>query len=89
MLSPLKLSSEKNHGGGEDRQLDKLTEVGVMKAELEEKEFKAKVAVIDTMSTTATCGQGWSSFRYESLAGLDYLEHRDTEGFGMGSMHGM
>ena len=59
--------------------MDKLTEVGVMKAELEEKEFKANVRVIDTMSTTATCSQGWSSFRYGSLAGLDYLEHRQTE----------
>jgi cell division control protein 12 len=42
------LSPAKNYNRRHYKQLDKLTEVEIIKAELEEKQFKVKLTVIDT-----------------------------------------
>ena len=60
-LFSTELSSAKNYSRRHHKQLDKLTEVEIIKAELEEKQFKVKLTVIDTpalvtMSTIATRG---------------------------------
>jgi len=43
-----KLSATKNYSQHHHKQLDKLTEVEIIKAELEEKQFKVKLTIIDT-----------------------------------------
>ncbi|KAL0580115.1 Septin spn4 [Marasmius crinis-equi] len=47
-LFSTELSSAKNYSRRHAKQLDKLTEVDIIKAELEEKAFKVKLTVIDT-----------------------------------------
>jgi cell division control protein 12 len=47
-LFSTELSSAKNYSRRHIKQLDKLTEVEIIKAELEEKQFKVKLTVIDT-----------------------------------------
>ncbi|KZW03149.1 Septin [Exidia glandulosa HHB12029] len=47
-LFSTELSSSKNYSRRHVKQLDKLTEVEIIKAELEEKSFKVKLTVIDT-----------------------------------------
>ncbi|KAI0325153.1 septin [Cubamyces sp. BRFM 1775] len=47
-LFSTELSSAKNYNKRHQKQLDKLTEVEIIKAELEEKQFKTKLTVIDT-----------------------------------------
>ncbi|EJD38156.1 septin [Auricularia subglabra TFB-10046 SS5] len=47
-LFSTELSSTKNYSRRHVKQLDKLTEVEIIKAELEEKAFKVKLTVIDT-----------------------------------------
>jgi len=47
-LFSTELSAPKNYNRRHLKQLDKLTEVEIIKAELEEKQFKAKLSVIDT-----------------------------------------
>jgi len=47
-LFSTELSSSKNYSRRHHKQLDKLTEVEIIKAELEEKQFKVKLTVIDT-----------------------------------------
>ena len=47
-LFSTELSASKNYNRRHLKQLDKLTEVEIIKAELEEKQFKAKLSVIDT-----------------------------------------
>ncbi|KAG9312553.1 Septin-domain-containing protein [Chiua virens] len=47
-LFTTELSSAKNYSRRHHKQLDKLTEVEIIKAELEEKQFKVKLSVIDT-----------------------------------------
>ena len=47
-LFSTELSSIKNYSKRHQKQLDKLTEVEIIKAELEEKQFKTKLTVIDT-----------------------------------------
>ena len=47
-LFSTELSSPKNYTRRHQKQLDKLTEVEIIKAELEEKQFKTKLTVIDT-----------------------------------------
>lgn len=47
-LFSTELSSTKNYSKRHQKQLDKLTEVEIIKAELEEKQFKTKLTVIDT-----------------------------------------
>ncbi|KAI0739583.1 septin [Daedaleopsis nitida] len=47
-LFSTELSSNKNYSKRHQKQLDKLTEVEIIKAELEEKQFKTKLTVIDT-----------------------------------------
>ena len=47
-LFSTELSSAKNYSKRHQKQLDKLTEVEIIKAELEEKQFKTKLTVIDT-----------------------------------------
>ena len=42
------MSASKNYNRRHLKQLDKLTEVEIIKAELEEKQFKVKLSVIDT-----------------------------------------
>ncbi|KAG2360274.1 septin [Suillus spraguei] len=56
-LFTTELSPPRNYNRRHHKQLDKLTEVEIIKAELEEKQFKVKLTVIDTpglvtMSTT-------------------------------------
>lgn len=46
-LFSTELSPAKNHSRRHHKQLDKLTEVDIIKAELEEKQFKTKLTVID------------------------------------------
>ena len=47
-LFSTELSPPKNYNRRHHKQLDKLTEVEIIKAELEEKQFKVKLTVIDT-----------------------------------------
>lgn len=47
-LFATELSPPKNYTRRHQKQLDKLTEVEIIKAELEEKQFKVKLTVIDT-----------------------------------------
>ncbi|CCM02339.1 uncharacterized protein FIBRA_04432 [Fibroporia radiculosa] len=47
-LFSTELSPPKNYNRRHHKQLDKLTEVEIIKAELEEKQFKTKLTVIDT-----------------------------------------
>jgi cell division control protein 12 len=47
-LFATELSPPKNYSRRHVKQLDKLTEVDIVKAELEEKQFKVKLTVIDT-----------------------------------------
>jgi cell division control protein 12 len=47
-LFSTELSATKNYNRRHHKQLDKLTEVEIIKAELEEKQFKVKLTVIDT-----------------------------------------
>ncbi|KAI6008752.1 Septin-domain-containing protein [Pisolithus orientalis] len=47
-LFATELSPPKNYARRHHKQLDKLTEVDIIKAELEEKQFKVKLTVIDT-----------------------------------------
>ena len=47
-LFSTELSPSKNYNRRHHKQLDKLTEVEIIKAELEEKQFKTKLTVIDT-----------------------------------------
>lgn len=47
-LFTTELSPPKNYSRRHHKQLDKLTEVEIIKAELEEKQFKVKLTVIDT-----------------------------------------
>jgi cell division control protein 12 len=47
-LFSTELSASKNYNRRHLKQLDKLTEVEIIKAELEEKQFKVKLSVIDT-----------------------------------------
>jgi cell division control protein 12 len=47
-LFSTELSPPKNYSRRHAKQLDKLTEVDIIKAELEEKQFKVKLTVIDT-----------------------------------------
>ncbi|KAI0366461.1 septin [Pilatotrama ljubarskyi] len=47
-LFSTELSPPKNYNKRHQKQLDKLTEVEIIKAELEEKQFKTKLTVIDT-----------------------------------------
>ncbi|KAG6850373.1 hypothetical protein H0H93_014327 [Arthromyces matolae] len=47
-LFSTELSPSKNYSRRHYKQLDKLTEVEIIKAELEEKQFKVKLSVIDT-----------------------------------------
>ena len=47
-LFSTELSSSKNYSKRHQKQLDKLTEVEIIKAELEVKQFKTKLTVIDT-----------------------------------------
>jgi len=47
-LFSTELSPAKNYNRRHHKQLDKLTEVEIIKAELEEKQFKVKLTVIDT-----------------------------------------
>ncbi|KAG5730305.1 Cell division control protein 3 [Termitomyces sp. T112] len=47
-LFSTELSPPKNYSRRHHKQLDKLTEVEIIKAELEEKQFKVKLTVIDT-----------------------------------------
>jgi cell division control protein 12 len=47
-LFSTELSAPKNYNRRHLKQLDKLTEVEIIKAELEEKQFKVKLSVIDT-----------------------------------------
>ncbi|EPS93493.1 hypothetical protein FOMPIDRAFT_1170470 [Fomitopsis schrenkii] len=47
-LFSTELSPPKNYNRRHNKQLDKLTEVEIIKAELEEKQFKTKLTVIDT-----------------------------------------
>jgi cell division control protein 12 len=47
-LFSTELSTAKNYNRRHHKQLDKLTEVEIIKAELEEKQFKVKLTVIDT-----------------------------------------
>ncbi|KAF4565501.1 hypothetical protein EYR40_002424 [Pleurotus pulmonarius] len=47
-LFSTELSPPKNYNRRHHKQLDKLTEVDIIKAELEEKQFKVKLTVIDT-----------------------------------------
>ncbi|KAF8638390.1 hypothetical protein AX17_002251 [Amanita inopinata Kibby_2008] len=47
-LFSTELSPPKNYNKRHHKQLDKLTEVEIIKAELEEKQFKVKLTVIDT-----------------------------------------
>ena len=47
-LFATELSPAKNYSRRYQKQLDKLTEVEIIKAELEEKQFKVKLTVIDT-----------------------------------------
>ena len=47
-LFSTELSPPKNYSRRHQKQLDKLTEVDIIKAELEEKQFKVKLTVIDT-----------------------------------------
>ena len=47
-LFSTELSPNKNYNKRHQKQLDKLTEVEIIKAELEEKQFKTKLTVIDT-----------------------------------------
>ena len=47
-LFSTELSATKNYSRRHHKQLDKLTEVEIIKAELEEKQFKVKLTVIDT-----------------------------------------
>jgi cell division control protein 12 len=47
-LFSTELSLAKNYSRRHHKQLDKLTEVEIIKAELEEKQFKVKLTVIDT-----------------------------------------
>jgi cell division control protein 12 len=47
-LFSTELSPSKNYNRRHHKQLDKLTEVEIIKAELEEKQFKVKLTVIDT-----------------------------------------
>ena len=47
-LFSTELSPSKNYTRRHHKQLDKLTEVEIIKAELEEKQFKVKLTVIDT-----------------------------------------
>ncbi|TBU54223.1 septin [Dichomitus squalens] len=47
-LFSTELSPAKNYSRRHQKQLDKLTEVEIIKAELEEKQFKTKLTVIDT-----------------------------------------
>lgn len=47
-LFSTELSPAKNYSRRHHKQLDKLTEVEIIKAELEEKQFKVKLTVIDT-----------------------------------------
>ncbi|KAL5522192.1 SPN4 [Sanghuangporus sanghuang] len=47
-LFATELSSAKNYARRHQKQLDKLTEIEIIKAELEEKQFKVKLTVIDT-----------------------------------------
>lgn len=47
-LFTTELSPAKNYTRRHHKQLDKLTEVEIIKAELEEKQFKVKLSVIDT-----------------------------------------
>ncbi|KAI6012216.1 Septin-domain-containing protein [Pisolithus marmoratus] len=47
-LFATELSLQKNYARRHHKQLDKLTEVDIIKAELEEKQFKVKLTVIDT-----------------------------------------
>jgi cell division control protein 12 len=47
-LFSTELSTAKNYSRRHHKQLDKLTEVEIIKAELEEKQFKVKLTVIDT-----------------------------------------
>lgn len=47
-LFSTELSPSKNYTKRHQKQLDKLTEVEIIKAELEEKQFKTKLTVIDT-----------------------------------------
>ncbi|EIN06900.1 septin [Punctularia strigosozonata HHB-11173 SS5] len=47
-LFSTELSAPKNYNSRHHKQLDKLTEVDIIKAELEEKQFKVKLTVIDT-----------------------------------------
>ncbi|KAK7031290.1 Septin spn4 [Paramarasmius palmivorus] len=47
-LFSTELSAGKNYTRRHEKQLDKLTEVDIIKAELEEKQFKVKLTVIDT-----------------------------------------
>lgn len=47
-LFSTELSAPKNYNRRHHKQLDKLTEVDIIKAELEEKQFKVKLTVIDT-----------------------------------------
>jgi len=47
-LFSTELSPAKNYTKRHNKQLDKLTEVEIIKAELEEKQFKVKLTVIDT-----------------------------------------
>ena len=47
-LFSTELSPPKNYSKRHQKQLDKLTEVEIIKAELEEKQFKTKLTVIDT-----------------------------------------
>ena len=47
-LFSTELSATKNYNRRHHKQLDKLTEVEIIKAELEEKQFKVKLTVINT-----------------------------------------
>jgi len=47
-LFSTELSPNKNYSRRHEKQLDKLTEVEIIKAELEERQFKVKLTVIDT-----------------------------------------
>ncbi len=47
-LFATELHASKNYSRRHQKQLDKLTEVEIIKAELEEKQFKVKLTVIDT-----------------------------------------
>lgn len=47
-LFSTEIAPPKNYNRRHNKQLDKLTEVEIIKAELEEKQFKTKLTVIDT-----------------------------------------